>query len=250
MLSVCIATYNGAAYLRQQLDSILSQLGPTDEVILSDDGSTDDTLLIAQEYAQRSATPIHIYNNVGDHGYVANFEHALSHAQGDYIFLSDQDDVWSPDKVRRMMSVLQSGQAGMVVSNASITDADLQITQPDYFAARGVYHGLLGNIFKFGYLGSCMAFTRDVLQRALPLPPRHDYCTHDNWLFLVAQATSRVVILREPLLFYRRHDGTSSTGALNAHKPWSFRIKYRLYLIRHLLNLQIRHACINHNRIV
>lgn len=234
MISVCLATYNGAAYIAEQLQSIVSQLEPTDEVIVSDDHSTDATLSVVTDFAQGSPVPFTIVTNPNQGGYVSNFENALCLAHGDYIFLSDQDDVWLPGKVSRMTESLQSGY-GLCVSNASITDGQLHVIEPDYFAARGVYRGLMGNIFKFGYLGSCMAFTRQVLDRSLPFPPCRRYCTHDNWLFLVAQLTSRVQILQEPLLLYRRHDHTSTTGALNAHKPFFFRVTYRLYLIWHLI---------------
>lgn len=235
MISVCLASYNGAPYISEQLRSILSQLGPDDEVIVSDDGSTDETLDVINALRLKSPTPIHWYQNTGEHGYVANFENALRKAKGDYIFLSDQDDVWLPTKVQVMLHALRIEAYGLAVSNARITDGTLHVTDPDYFAARGVHRGLMGNFVKFGYLGSCMAFTRRVLDIALPLPSDHRYCTHDNWLFLCAQAMDRVKIIQEPLLLYRRHQGTSSTGALNAHKPLTFRIRYRLYLAAQLL---------------
>lgn len=235
MISVCLASYNGAPYIAEQLRSILSQLGPDDEVIVSDDGSTDHTLDVINALKLQSPTPIHYHRNTGEHGYASNFENALRQAKGDYIFLSDQDDVWLPSKVQVMLRALRQEGYGLVVSNARITDGDLHVTDPDYFAARGVHQGLIGNFLKFGYLGSCMAFTRRVLDIALPLPSDRRYCTHDNWIFLCAQAMDRVKILQEPLLLYRRHEGTSSTGALNAHKPLSFRISYRLYLATQLL---------------
>lgn len=234
MISICIATYNGGPYIQQQLSSILEQLSPADEVIISDDGSTDDTLSVIQQMAQQSACPIRLFHNTGEHGYVANFEHALRQAQGEYIFLADQDDVWLPGKVEVMMQALKQG-ASLVVSNASIADGTLHITAPDYFAARGVRQGLLGNFIKFGYLGCCFALHRRVLHLALPFPANHRFCTHDNWLFLCAQARYRVQIIRQPLMLYRRHGDTSTTGALNAHKSLLFRIRYRLYLAWHLL---------------
>ena len=95
MISVCIATYNGEKYLREQLDSILPQLAESDEVIVSDDGSTDGTIdLITSLNDPR----IKIVSNSGRKGYVGNFENALKHTTGDYIFLSDQDDIWYPNK--------------------------------------------------------------------------------------------------------------------------------------------------------
>lgn len=235
MISVCLATYNGAAHIAEQLQSILAQLGADDEIIVSDDASTDQTLAIVQTVSQGTDVPIRITSNPGTHGYTSNFEHALRQAQGDYIFLADQDDVWLPNKVTTMLAALRDERYDLCVSNARITDAELHVTHPDYYAARGVHRGLLGNFVKFGYLGCCLALTRRQLQRSLPFPPERRYCTHDNWLFVCALAMGRVRVLDEPLLLYRRHEQTQTTGALNAHKPLSFRIRYRLYLAWQLL---------------
>lgn len=235
MISVCIATYNGATYLAEQLQSIVSQLTAGDEIIISDDGSTDSTLTIIEQFIPPSGINLLKVNNTGEHGYIANFEHALRHAQGDFIFLADQDDVWLPNKVRTMLDALSDAQCLLAVSNASITDARLQITNPDYFAARGVHRGLWGNLFKFGYLGCCFAFRRQLLNMALPFPADRRYCTHDQWLYLCASCMGDVRIIDNPLLLYRRHADTSTTGELNAHKPLSFRIRYRLYVAWQLM---------------
>ena len=129
----------------------------------------------------------------------------------------------------------------MAVSNAKITDANLQITHPDYFTARGVHTGLWGNLLKFGYLGCCFAFRRQLLDRALPFPSNRRYCTHDQWLFLCALCKGRVKILEEPMLLYRRHNGTCTTGELNAHKSVFFRIRYRLYVVNQLAKRMLNH---------
>ena len=89
MISVCMATYNGEKYLREQVGSILTQLGENDELVVSDDGSTDSTIDILKSY---NDPRIKIFINTGRHGVNSNFENALRHADGDYIFLSDQDD--------------------------------------------------------------------------------------------------------------------------------------------------------------
>lgn len=235
MISVCIATYNGARYIEVQLKSILGQLTSEDEIIVSDDASADDTLAIVSRISSESATPIHIFRNEQEHGYTPNFENALRQAKGDYIFLSDQDDCWMPEKVSTVMQYLSNPEVSMVVTNASITDANLKITERDYFSARGVHKGFWGNIYKFGYLGCCLAFPHRLLDTAMPFPKKRKYCTHDNWLYLCAETCGKVVIIEQPLILYRRHEGVSTTGALNAHKPLSFRIRYRLYLLGQLL---------------
>ncbi|HOF62870.1 MAG TPA: glycosyltransferase [Dermatophilaceae bacterium] len=100
-ISVCLATYNGQRYLDEQLRSILDQLGPDDEVIISDDASTDDTLSVARAARDRRVRILDLTDRVG---YSKNFERAVSAATGEIIFLSDQDDVWLPGKVERMVA--------------------------------------------------------------------------------------------------------------------------------------------------
>lgn len=244
MLSVCLATYNGAHYIDEQLRSILPQLNAAeDEVVISDDGSTDHTCARIEAIRKQSTVSIHLLHNEGPRGYTSNFENALRHARGEWIFLSDQDDVWLPNKLQQMLHALQqmpSDAPRLAVSNALITDQQLNVVHRDYFAARGVRRGLIGNIIKFGYLGCCLAFHRSLLHAALPFPANRRYCTHDNWLFLCAQSMGHVCIIDEPLMLYRRHGDTSTTGALNAHKPLTFRVAYRMYLMGQLALRRLR----------
>lgn len=230
MISVCIATYNGERYIREQLLSILPQLTRNDEIVISDDGSSDDTLKIIKNLY---SPLIKIFYNNGVHGYTPNFENAIRHAKGDMLFICDQDDVWIPNKVEVCMELLK--RYDMVVSDATITDKDLTPIEQSFFASRGVYRSLLGNVYKFGYLGCCMAFRRRVLEKALPFPENRIFCTHDNWLFLVSKCYFRTHIIPEKLVLYRRHQHNVSSGSFNKHEPASFRIKYRLYLIKHLI---------------
>ena len=104
MVSVCMATYNGARYLREQIDSILAQLSIDDELIISDDGSTDDTFNIIGGYDDPR---IRLLRNRGKHGFSSNFGNALFHAKGEYVFLSDQDDVWIAGKYADVLAKLQ-----------------------------------------------------------------------------------------------------------------------------------------------
>lgn len=229
MISVCMATYNGGRFIRCQLESILAQIGPQDEIVISDDGSTDDTLEVVRSIA---APQIRVCLNRSDHGYTPNFENALRHARGEYIFLSDQDDMWLPDKVATCMDALSS--ADFVVSDATIVDGDNRVLHPSFYGIRRHFRGFWGNILTMGYVGCCMAFRRTVLERALPFPPNHVLCTHDNWLMVVALRYYRVRFIQQPLIAYRRHGGNASSGASNARASMVFRLKYRLYLLWHL----------------
>lgn len=232
MISVCIATYNGERYIEQQLESILSQLTDDDEVIISDDSSTDATVSVIKAM---DSPIIHLFNNDREHGYTSNFENALMHARGDYIFLSDQDDVWTKDKVAVCMDLLKSYD--MVVSDAYVVDSDMNTLYDSYYELRNPKRTLIGNIVKFGYLGCCLAFNSIVLTKALPFPCNHKLCTHDNWLFLVAKTFYKVKITNNKLIYYRRHQGNTSEGGIKDTTSIFFKIHYRMYLIKHLLRI-------------
>ena len=152
MISVCIATYNGGKYIKEQLESILSQLGEGDEVIISDDSSTDATLSVVKSVGDPR---VRIFGGNTFHSPTYNFENALRQAKGDYIFLSDQDDVWKADKVKVMMKALENYD--LVASDCTVVDSDLNVIKESY-------HGKLPspkvsvNIIHNSYMGCNMAF--------------------------------------------------------------------------------------------
>lgn len=229
-ISVCIATYNGEAFIREQLISILSQLGALDEVVISDDHSEDNTLDLIRKIGDDR---IKIIENQRDRGYVSNFENSLSYAKGDIIFLSDQDDVWRLDKLRICVRHLQ--KYDFIVSDAVVINGNGEEMSNSFYSLRHPYKSYWGNIWKFGYLGCCMAFNRRVLEKALPFPKNHKMCTHDNWLFLVAYTFYSVGILNEKLIYYRRHGNNVSTGGIKKTTTLFFKIKYRLYLLMNII---------------
>ncbi len=229
-ISVCIATFNGSHYLKPQLDSILSQLSIDDEIIISDDGSSDDTLEIISSYHDKR---IKVFSNTGEHGYTRNFENALKHAINDIIFLADQDDIWERNKVSRCVEALRNYD--MVVHDAYIINADGVIIANSYYSERNVFFSLIGNIVKFGYLGCCLAFKRTILTKALPLPKNQKLASHDNWLFLIGQTFFKTYILKDKLIRYRRHGNNASSGGAKSNTSVSFKIKYRIYLMGNLI---------------
>lgn len=226
MISVCIATYNGERFIEAQLSSILAQLGPNDEVIISDDGSSDKTLNIVR--AMHSPI-VKIFVNKGAHGYTPNFENAIRKSQGEYIFLSDQDDIWMPNKVETCMRYLK--KYDFVVSDAQVINGEGNVLFNSFCAQRHSRFGIINNLIRFSYLGCCFAFKRCILEKALPFPKNHILCTHDNWIAIVAMAFYKSFYIAEPLIKYRRYGKNASSGGEKSNKSVFFMMQYRIYLI-------------------
>lgn len=230
MVTVCIATYNGEKYISEQLNSILPQLSLSDEIIISDDHSTDKTLEIIKSFEDNR---VKIFMNENKKGYSKNFENAITKAAGDYIFICDQDDVWMDNKVDMMIDALST--TSLVVHNASIVDCDLNLTNNSHFDLYNVKKGFLNNFLKTRYVGACMAFKKDILQKALPFPPNQKLCAYDYWLTLIAEYYFSVALVYEPLIKYRRHDKNASTGGVKSNNTLIKKISMRVYSFYHLL---------------
>ncbi|WGD38090.1 glycosyltransferase family 2 protein [Lysinibacter sp. HNR] len=227
-VSVALATYNGARFLSQQVLSILAQSHPVDEIVVSDDNSTDATvsiveLLVAEHNAVNARPPISlvVLHNKPGLGVTHNFERAVSGCSGDILFLSDQDDVWHPDKVKKMLAVFGSHpSAQLVFTNARTVDGvgtplgyslfeAIELQQSELY---GVREGksfevlLRRNIVT----GATVAFRRKLLDDALPFPRGW---VHDEWLAIIASVTSSIEVMTEELIDYRQH-GANEIGAL------------------------------------
>lgn len=200
-----MATYNGERYLEQQLRSILTQLGDADEVVVSDDTSTDATLDIIRAQNDPRVT---ILANGRFKSPIYNMENALRHARGAFIFLSDQDDVWLDQKVSRMLEALKTCE--LAVCDCRVVDERLALLHPSFFDWIGARAGFFRTLWKTPYVGNCMAIRRSLLDEVLPFPsglPMHDW-----WIALVAEIRKSVCLVREPLVLFRRHSATTSTS--------------------------------------
>lgn len=229
--SVCIATYNGEKYIREQIASILPQLQAGDEIIISDDHSTDQTLEIIKSFKDNR---LKIVFNETEKGYTNNFENAIKHASGDFIYLSDQDDVWLPNKVAVYSQEFQNYD--FLASNAKIVGENLESTDNQtYFDLRGTSSGFLSDLIKAKSLGCCMAFNRKVLTKILPFPKNKDLCPHDLWILLMSEFYFKSKIIKEPLILYRRHEETASTGGKHTSNTLLFMLKFRLYSLFQVL---------------
>jgi len=199
-----MATYNGEAFIREQLLSILGQLSFEDEVLIADDGSTDATLEIVRSFHDLR---IHVIPAAKKRlGPIYNLERALSCAKGNWIFLADQDDVWFPNKVSRILAEFQTSSANCILHDAffftknanGVWECGKRI-----FEIRQPRHGIFANWEKNSFTGCCMAFRRELLGSALPFPKALPM--HDQWIGLCAEKTKKARFLHEPLVKYRMH---------------------------------------------
>lgn len=222
MISVCVATYNGEKYLKEQLDSILQQLSETDELIISDDRSCDNTKKILESF--HTDKRIKIIDGP-QKGVIKNFENAIRHAKGDIIFLADQDDVWFPNKVAQTKKIFEEDKNSLVViSDLVIVDKDLVPVEDSYFAYRNVQTGFFKNILKNKYIGAGMAFRKELKSAILPFPKAIPM--HDMWIGVMAG--NRVKLLHEPLTLYRRHGENTSEISTTASFKQQFRWRWAL----------------------
>lgn len=230
IVSVCMATYNGKKYIKKQIESILSQLQESDELIISDDGSVDGTLDIIKSFNDNRIKLFH-HNFIGKKPRVcassyyatSNFEHALNKAKGDYIFLSDQDDIWSPNKVELSIKKLKESNAGVVVSIMNVINGADEIIQ---YNSKQNTPSFIKGVIKSRYHGGAMVIERSFLKKSLPFPKLT--VSHDIWIGVLATLQSKLVILNEPVLLYRRH-GENVTW--NVKNPLWFKLWYRIYYV-------------------
>jgi glycosyltransferase involved in cell wall biosynthesis len=213
LCSVVLATYQGERFIDEQLDSIVSQLSPNDEIILSDDASSDGTLHAVR---QRGDSRIRILANRERVGYVRNFQRAISQVRGKYVFFSDQDDVWLPGKVDTICSALR--RKPFVASDAIVVNENLEELHQSYFALRGARSFSWPAIFlRPPIVGATMSCRKDYLQSLLPFPSG---IPHDFWLTLNAAWDESLEIIHTPLILYRRHAAAFSPTA--THRTRSF----------------------------
>lgn len=235
MISVCMATYNGARFIKQQIDSILPQLCEDDELIISDDGSSDGTLDIIASYGDSRIKLFHhmkseIYSRYKQFRYATeNFENALNHAKGNYIFLSDQDDVWFPYKVVHCLELLKTYDC--VVHNYEIIDENTQIQRKQYFKYKPIHKSIFLNVVDNHFRGCCMAFKSNLLKIALPIP--HKVVGHDYWFGTLAAYYGKTFYEIKPQIQSRWYsESVSSKKKTSLY----YKIKYRLDLLCEIVN--------------
>jgi glycosyltransferase involved in cell wall biosynthesis len=212
-ISVALCTYNGARYLYEQLVSFVQQQRQPDELVVCDDGSTDATLKVLREFARSAPFAVHIHCNEANLGVTRNFERAIALCSGDVIAMSDQDDVWLPEKLARMEAAFEADpEIGLVICDAWLVGPDLAPSgqkawvnlpfgpamQRRFNLGRGPRQMLRYNLVT----GAFCAFRAELREILLPIPT----CwVHDGWIGIVATAVAPARAIPEPLVLYRQH---------------------------------------------
>lgn len=253
-ISVAIAAYNGEQVIGDQLDSILRQTVVPDEIVISDDGSGDQTVAIVKRYAEqwRERTAIIVLTDNPKHGIGGNFEWAIGHCVGDYIFICAQDDVWMPEKVKSVIDVFLShpgaemvchelvcigqdnqpipGREAFCAFRESVPETGTCLKMPrKIYAERAVSSPLIS--------GAAMCISAELVKKCLPIPADG---AEDQWLQFCAAADEELYYTREVLTSYRIHDSTSHTYGLsvwNRIKKYNRMIKTAHFQIKDYLTL-------------
>ncbi len=225
-----MATYNGGKYIKKQLESVLANLSSADQVVISDDGSTDDTLEIIKSFNDNRIQVL-----LGSHkGINQNFATAIQHCEGDYIFLCDQDDVWNANKVDRILNVFRTTDCILVLHDAIIVNQNNDLLYPSFFSYRNMHTGIVRNWLRNCYHGCLMAFRKQLIRHILPIPSAG--CLHDQWIGIIAEMYGKVIFHDEILMkYYRREDNASSFSHLPRHIQFRDRWILMCYLSKYII---------------
>lgn len=215
IVSVAIATYNGAEHVRAQIESVLEQLHDGDEVVVVDDASTDDTVAIVE---QMGDPRIRLSARACNRGYVRTFEEAIGLTTGDVVMLSDQDDLWVEGRVDRLLSALEHTE--VVASDVVLLGDDAPLLSPfrrrpwrldpstSDHRRRNVLRMLAGLM---PYYGCAMAVRRSALDLVLPVPPWLEE-SHDLWIATIGNVSGQMTHLGSPTVRRRLHEANASAS--------------------------------------
>lgn len=221
-VSVVIATYNGEKYIKEQLDSILLQLKENDEVVISDDGSTDGTLDIINQIAYKDARVKVIEGP--KNGYNKNFENAINHSKNEYIFICDQDDVWMENKVDVVLAKF-TDEIACIRHDAIVVDGQFNVICESYNDMRKSNINYKKNIYKNTFTGCCMCVKREWLMKLLPFPNDVFY---DAWIGILSCKYKKALVINDKLIYWRRHNSTVTKLKRNSIW-WILKDRMKLY---------------------
>lgn len=233
MISVCLATHNGEKFIKKQIESILPQLEENDELIISDDNSTDCTLEIIKSLNDKRINIIK-FNNIYptekkwtliNHRISFNFLNAINYAKGDIILFSDQDDIWRNDKIQKIKDSLKEND--LVISNFSIIDENDKIIKEKFYTSFKFIYPFWLYALSPHFTGCAMGFKRWLLEIALPFPNEIS-CGHDNWIGLCAMKFGKISFISEPLFMHRIHSSNNSFLAKKSSNTILMKLNWRL----------------------
>lgn len=209
-ISIAMATYNGAKYIKEQLESFVKQTKLPDELVITDDCSNDKTIDIVKEFANSAPFKVYLFKNDKKLGYTGNFNAALSRTNGDSVFLSDQDDVWFPEKIEFIynLSINQPDKLALM-NDVLLTD---EFLNPTKLTKLGQINSA-GLPMKSYVMGCASAVRRELLEMCLPIP--EGFKGHDNWLIEFADRLGGKFVSEKVLQFYRRHGQNTSAFIAN-----------------------------------
>lgn len=218
-VSVIMATYNGEKYIKTQLDSIVNQLQAGDELVVTDDGSKDQTIAIVNDYKAKYGK---IILTEGPHqGSTMNFASAIPKCSGDIILFSDQDDIWNERKIAEMRAFFADHpKVDLVMHNADYCDGDGAVIEGDIFGKRHSQHGFLANLIYSTYYGCCMGVRKDFLMKCIPLPAAD--IPFDQYFSLLAEKKHCAAFLKQTLITHRYH-GNNQSHKLTIEERLAFR---------------------------
>ncbi|WP_017942194.1 MULTISPECIES: glycosyltransferase family 2 protein [unclassified Thioalkalivibrio] len=213
-VSIALASFNGERYIKEQLQSFLDQTRLPDEVVISDDASTDGTMEIVRRFQDSAPFEVKVIQGRGRQGFVANFNRALAATTGDLVFLSDQDDVWFSNKLEAMEATAKTEKdAWLLMCDAALVDHNLEGTG----LTRIVQIANAGLPLEDHAMGCCCAIRREFLDLAMPIPA--NFKSHDVWFVRIADGLGRKHVSRAVLQYYRRHGNNVSDGPTSALMP-------------------------------
>lgn len=222
-IDILLATYNGEKYLKEQIESILNQTYPNIRLIISDDGSTDKTREILETYQKKENIEIHFQEK--NLGYIKNFEFLLKQVKNEIYMLSDQDDIWLPEKVEKSYETLKNKEADLVFGDLEVVNEKLETLYPSF----GDYMKLnrkikkCGNSYELNYLYNCVTgctimSKKKWISKILPIPTNSKYLVHDHWIALMVGIEGKLVYMTETYIKYRQHGNNQIGTEKTSHK--------------------------------
>ena len=194
-VDILLATYNGEKYIREQIDSILNQTYKEFRLLISDDGSTDGTRDILNEYKAKDDR-IEIFMQEENLGVVKNFEFLLKKVEAKYYMFSDQDDIWKDEKIEKSFKKIEEG-FDLVYSDLEVVDENLNVTYESYWKLKGIYKNFI--------TGCTVISKKELIDSFMPLPNISKFVLHDYWISLIISQNGKIAYIEEPLIKYRQH---------------------------------------------